>query len=152
MNNNQIVEKWLNERAEIYRNKLDEKRITASGNSKEKTTVIMTNEGGRIEVPFYNKAFVHGRTPNSNQNPEYLKKWVGWAGSTILAKWCKDKGVNINPYAVAWKVAREGWKAQDNGTIVKETITKESIADLNKQIGKLYLTELKSNIQEAWLQ
>src|SRR5690606_39016092 len=56
----------------------------------------------------YTEYLAKGRSANSDQSPEAIKAWVGWAGSTLIKQWLNDKGLNLNPYAVAQNIARKG--------------------------------------------
>ena len=156
----EILENWLRMIAEDYKANMDAKGLTASGNTKSKTKVVMREDGGSIEVPLYNKALVQGRRPNTKQDPESLRKWVGWAGSTFLADWVQDKGLPSGiAYAVAWKIAKEGWKVPNanksgrnfnDGTLIADTITPEKKTTLFKSLGENYTTEIKLTINEIW--
>ncbi len=88
----------------------------------------------------YTEYLANGRSPNSNQSPEALKAWVGWAGSTIIAQWVKDKGLNLNPYAVAQNIARKGttWK-QKGGSDLLEFLNSKPFLDFiqNRIVEKL---------------
>lgn len=151
--NKQILEKWLKDIAESYKANMDAKRLTASGNTKNKTRVLMREDGGAIEVPLYNKGLVQGRRPNAKQDPESLRRWVGWAGSTFLDKWVQDKGINISPYAVAWKIARQGWTVpnkHNDGRLIADTITEAKKTELLQAMGRNYVTEIKLTINDIW--
>jgi len=50
----------------------------------------------------------HGRNPNKNQTAGQAK-FLG----KILEQWVKDKGIQVNPYAAAWKIVREGWRSEE---------------------------------------
>lgn len=78
----------------------------------------------------YTGVLQSGRIPNKNQDKETLRKWVGWAGSTFLADWVENKGLSISPFAVAWKIAREGIKVPNSfnqGGLVSDVINDDSI-------------------------
>lgn len=77
----------------------------------------------------YTEYLALGRGPNNDQSPEALKAWVGWAGSTILAQWVQDKGLDLNPYAVAWKIAREGTSYYPQGTDLLEVLESQEVAE-----------------------
>lgn len=94
-----------------------------------------------------------GRIPNKNQTPEKLIAWVGWAGSTFLKNWVKDKSLSISPYAVAWKIAKEGITVPNrynDGMLLNSVFTKDSIEDLTKEIGAYSLKEFTSKYMKAW--
>ncbi len=96
---------------------------------------------------------VDGRKPNAKQTPESLKAWVGWAGSTFLKEWVKDKRLSINPYAVAWGIARKGVKVpndNNDGKLLEQTFTKESIDELFTSLGVSFIESLTSNYVKVW--
>lgn len=142
-----IVEAWLNIIATDYKSIIDSKGLTASGKTKEKTAVVMREDGGGIEVPLYNKALFQGRKPNINQSPEAIRHFVGWAGYYIFTPWAQQKGIAINPYAVAWSVATKGYEKKLS---IDEIVTEQKKKDLLQSMGNNYVTELKQSINEIW--
>lgn len=150
-----IIEAWNEMILADYLANMDSKGITASGNTKRLSKVVMRENGGGVEVPLYNKGLIQGRNPNANQNPDSLRAWVGWAGSTFLKDWVEVKGIDISPYAVAWKIARQGWAVPNrynDGQLVNDTITDQKKSELLKQLGNMYLTEIKTTINDKWQQ
>ena len=92
-----------------------------------------------------------GRKPNINQ--ENIRAWVGWSGSTILKEWVKRKSISANPFAVAYKIAREGITVPNKynkGNLVSDVITKERINKLLKNINNAIITNLKSDVIKIW--
>jgi len=78
-----------------------------------------------------------------------LKAWVGWAGSTFLKKWVDDKGLNINPFAVAWKIAREGWRvpnSNNSGKLLDDVLSFSKVEELAKLIGSDIEKDLRTEI------
>lgn len=95
----------------------------------------------------YTGGLEFGRRANKNQKDEKIHAWVGWAGSTFLKKWVKDKGINLNPYAVAYKIARYGWKVPNpfnKGGLVSDVLTENNFDDLLSSIGNTYIANFKS--------
>lgn len=105
---------------------------------------------------------VNGRNPNLKQDDASLKKWVGWAGSTFLKKWVDDKNLNISPFAVAWKIAKndpeKGWggikvpNPHNDGKLISSVLNQSSFDLLIKEIGIYEIKEIKSEIVKAWQQ
>ena len=98
---------------------------------------------------------VHGRGKNSSQDKEAVRKWVGWAGSTFLKKWVEDKGLDISPFAVAYKIARQGIRVpneNNDGRLISEVITAQSISGLLEKMGAYIITDIKTDIQKTWQQ
>lgn len=103
----------------------------------------------KIKGADYTYQLENGRLPNKNQDPKALKAWVGWAGSTFLKQWVSDKGINISPFAVAWKIARKGIKVPNTynkGGLVSDVITNEKVNELVNSIGIATLASLKSDV------
>lgn len=103
----------------------------------------------KIKGADYTYQLENGRTPNRDQSKESLKAWVGWAGSTFLKQWVSDKGINISPFAVAWKIAREGVRVPNTynkGGLVSDVITNEKVNELVNSIGIATLASLKSDV------
>lgn len=63
----------------------------------------------------YTEYLMRGREPNKDQSPEAIRKWVGWYGANVFTPWVQNKGLNLNPYAVAYKVATEGTNVPKEG-------------------------------------
>ena len=96
---------------------------------------------------------VEGRGRNSSQDKDKVKKWVGWAGSTFLKKWVDDKGLDISPFAVAYKIAREGIRVPNqynDGTLISSVINDNSIERLLSDMGIYVITDIKTEIQKTW--
>jgi hypothetical protein len=133
------VTDWLPSLNKALINSYNKEGLRASGKwAKElRSTVTETSTGFKIEAfaPAYHEQLINGRQANSNQDKESLKGWVGWAGSTFLAKWVKDKGISASPYAVAWKIARHGVKVPNtynSGLFVEKAITPELMKELSE--------------------
>lgn len=62
----------------------------------------------------YTEYLVTGSKPQQKSD-EDIRKWVGWAGKYIFDQWVQNKGLNLNPYAVAHKIAKEGSKIYREG-------------------------------------
>ena len=98
---------------------------------------------------------VHGRGKNSSQDKDAVRKWVGWAGSTFLKKWVGDKGLDISPFVVAYKIARQGIRVpneNNDGMLISEVITAQSISGLLEKMGAYIITDIKTDIQKTWQQ
>lgn len=99
----------------------------------------------------YTEYLVQGRPPNQDQSPERMKAWVGWAGSTILKDWVQAKGLNINPYAVAWKIAREGTEYYPEGTDLLEVLESQEVTDyIAKEIGTLLIAQFQTEFRREF--
>ena len=103
----------------------------------------------------YTEYLEQGRPPNEDQGEEALRAWVGWAGSTFLAQWVKDKGLPHNPFAVAWKIARKGWSVPNSnnaGGLVTDIVTNEWVSVLSGRLAGASISDLKSDILKEFKQ
>jgi hypothetical protein len=149
----EIVNKWLEgAKKDLFKNyiKLGLKASGDWGDSLEsKSQVTPTKIKASISANDYTVQLEEGRKPNRNQNPVKLKAWVGWAGSTFLKDWVKNKGINVNPYAAAWKIAKEGWKIPNKynkGGLVSDVITDDRIKSLVDELVGFKVSEVRSDI------
>jgi hypothetical protein len=149
----QILNTWLSEKEKDLIANYDKLGLRASGNWANQLEQFneQTGKGYHIGIKGekYTGALETGRSANKNQTPKAIKAWVGWAGSTFLKKWISDKGLNLNPFAVAYKIARHGWKvpnAHNTGGLVSNVITKESLNDLQSRLTMGFLDNIKSDI------
>lgn len=150
-----ILNRWaLASEVKLIKN-YEAKNLKASGHFAESLRSEITENSVTIYGAKQVEMMVAGRKANTKQDDESLRKWVGWAGSTFLKDWVKDKGLSLSSYAVAWKIAREGVKVpntHNDGRLLKDTFTPENISSLTKEIGRFYAVEISSSIQKAWQQ
>lgn len=151
-----IIDNWLNGVERDLIGNYNRLGLKASGQWEQSLEqfVSTTNQGFTVGIKGqdYTDQLENGRSPNQNQSPEALKAWVGWAGSTFLAEWVNDKNVDINPYAVAWSIARNGWVVPNRynaGGLVSDVVTTERISQLNKELVLFKVGEFKSNIVKS---
>ena len=148
-----IVQKWLEDRRVDWVTAIDRRGQKASGKTQQRTYVFLTEKGGGIKTPQHVGALLYGRSPNKNQSKEALEKWVGWAGSTFLDKWLKDKGFVGNPYAVAWGIARKGTEVPNkynDGQLYNEVFTTDKFNELYSAIGSKAVLTIKEQIKQSW--
>lgn len=107
--------------------------------------------GSEIWGRDYTEYLVDGRPPNNDQSPEAMKAWVGWAGSTILKEWVNNKGLNINPYAVAWKIAREGNNYYPKGTDLLEVLNSQEVKDyITESLGRIITVKVEQEFKRQF--
>jgi len=148
-----VLERWMADRKGDLIGNYERKGLSASGTFADGLQVKTTEYQSTMTSLPYVGVMVTGRKPNENQTPAALRAWVGWAGSTFLRDWVHDKGLDLNAYAVAWKIAREGIKvpnAHNDGRLLDDTFTTERMEELNRQLGKLYATTITSEIKKIW--
>jgi len=70
---------------------------------------------GIIKGLDYTQYPAQGRPPNKDADPQALKAWAGWAGNTFIKDWINDKGLSLNPFAVAYNIAKKGTELHEKG-------------------------------------
>ena len=148
-----MINTWANNRIDDFRTNYERMGLKASGNWGRELDFIKDETNDKLNIKFYAPAYteqlVKGRKPNKSQDKEGLKVWVGWAGSTFLKKWVDDKGLNINPFAVAWKIAREGWRvpnSNNSGKLLDDVLSFSKVEELAKLIGSNIEQDLRTEI------
>ena len=148
-----MINTWANNRIDDFRTNYERMGLKASGNWGRELDFIKDESNDKLNIKFYAPAYteqlVKGRKPNKSQDKEGLKAWVGWAGSTFLKKWVDDKGLNINPFAVAWKIAREGWRvpnSNNSGKLLDDVLSFSKVEELAKLIGSDIEKDLRTEI------
>ena len=127
--------------------------LKASGSFEDGLSTETNENSTKIWTVPHTWYMVNGRGANSKQSEEDVKKWVGWAGSTFLKKWVDDKGLSISPFAVAYKIAREGIRVPNqynDGTLISSVINDNSIERLLSDMGIYIIKDIKSEIIKTW--
>ena len=98
--------------------------------------------------PDYTQYMVQGRGPNANQDPAALRAWAVWAGKTFIAEWAQRKGVDIDPIAIAYKIARDGTTHYPEGTELLEVLASpECIAFINQRVADFTVVQVRLRLQ-----
>ena len=143
------VEKWFDGRRVALIKEYNP--IKASGKFADELEVSVKQQGSKIKGEItgarHTEQIVKGRRPNRKQDDESLRRFVGYAGSTFLSQWVKDKGLSINPYAIAYKIAREGFKPV-KPNLIDLAIKQSDLNDLKQVVRVNYGNVLKSEINE----
>lgn len=105
----------------------DARNHNASGQWKRSLGVRAETTRGVITGMDYTEFLTRGRGKNDDQSPEAITHFVRWAGHYIFKDWVKNKGLNLNPYVVAYNIAKEGTKIPklQQNTFLKILETKE---------------------------
>lgn len=150
---NEALEKVKKDLIDSYQSK----GLRASGNWEKELESFyeLTGNGYRFGIlgANYTDVLQNGRQPNKKQDDKSLKAWVGWAGSTFLKDWVSDKGLTISPFAVAWKIAREGVKVpnkNNKGGLISDVINDETIKTFTEIIKFDKLVTLKSDVRNIF--
>lgn len=100
----------------------------------------------------YTEYLVDGRPPNENQDPDAIRRWAVWAGSTIIKDWAEAKGVNIPPIAIAYKIAREGTTWYPEGSDLLDVLSEPEVIDfINEELGKIIIERVKKQFEGAFV-
>jgi hypothetical protein len=157
---NEILTKWTLDRENVLRDNYAKKNIKASGRFGESIEHTITDNSTEIRGNKYIGATIYGRRPNTANSPEALQRWaIGFA--PVMQQWAKSKGIGDGSFglgfAIAYNIAKKGWsipnKFGNDGRLLTDTFTPESIDDLKNEIGRLYLTEtsqITKQIFEQW--
>lgn len=122
--------------------------MNASGEWLQSLSVETAPNQGYIIGRDYTEYLTLGRTPNLDQSPEAINRFARWAGSTFLKQWVADKGLSINPYAVAYKIAREGTDYYPDGTDLLEVMESEEVANfIRERIGRSVMVSIEKELE-----
>ena len=148
-----ILNEWSEQTKQELIDKYKSMGLKASGEFEKGLTTDTTENSTKIWTAPHTWYMVNGRNQNIKQDKESIKKWVGWAGSTFLKKWVEDKGLDISPFAVAYKIARQGISVPNRyneGTLISSVINDNSISGLLSQMGIYIIKDIKTEIQQTW--
>ena len=153
MSEKTLIQAWINSTEKDLVANYNRLGLKASGNWPSTLRSEIKERTGGFTVTMYGANYTgvmeSGRKPNSKQDPESLRAWVGWAGSTFLKKWVQDKGLSVSPFAVAWKIARQGIQVPNRfnaGGLVSDVITKERIDAMLKELSLYMIGDIRSDV------
>ena len=107
--------------------------------------------GNEIWGRDYTQYLTEGRPPNENQEPDALRRWAVWAGSTFIKDWANDKGISAPPIAIAYKIARDGTDYYPEGTDLLEVLnSKEVESFIAKELGRLVVVRVEEQFKRAF--
>lgn len=148
---------WANDTIEDLKQNYIDLGLKASGDwekeLEQKTTVTSSNVNVKIVGAFYTEYLVNGRSPNKNQDDDSIRAFAGWAGSTWLNDWVVQEGIDASPFAIAYKIARQGVtvpNANNPGTLLSDVLTENRIKFLVKEVGGVITGKLKSDIRKLF--
>lgn len=148
----QKVNTWMEGIKSELINSYKQRGLRASGQWERDLEPVTTRTATNVNTKMLGSAstgvMITGRKPNTNQNKDALRKFVGWAGSTFLAEWVRNKGVKISPFAVAYKIARQGVtvpNSYNDGNLLSSVVTEQRIRELSKTVGEDLLANFKSD-------
>jgi hypothetical protein len=158
---NDILTKWTLDREKVLRENYAKKNIKASGDFGKTLRHEVTDSSTAIFGNKYIGGTIYGRRPNTDQSPEGILKWSR-SMAMVMSKWVQEKGGAggwFHGFSIAKKIAKEGSsipnKHENDGKLLTDTFTPESIDDLKNKIGRSYVAEtsqITKKIFEQWRQ
>lgn len=149
------VLEWVDGRKRALVNNYRRLGFKASGQWEKDLESQTKFEFSKINIRFlgsaYTQQLTEGRGPNRDQSPEGLRAFVGWAGNTWLKDWVNRRGINASPFAIAWKIGREGIEVpnQNNpGTLVSDVLNINEVNKLVLGLGDAVIIGLKTDIKK----
>ena len=109
--------------------KFNELGMSASGEWLESLQTEARDNVGVIRGRDYSEFLARGRGPNHDSSPEGVHLWARTQGYAIMAKWIQDKGLSLNPFAVAYSVAMNGTKSYPKGSDLLEVLSSPECID-----------------------
>lgn len=122
----------------------------ASGNWVASVDVRVDGQSGVITGPRYTGALIEGRQPNKDQDPQAIANWARWYGKHVFDPWVQSKGLGLNPYAVAYTIARHGTKLYRDGgdSDFLKILESQEVQDfIMKRIGDKVTVRVVSNLR-----
>lgn len=152
-----VCNNWCDSSISGLKKSYEAKNIKASGKWGKSLQKKVTESNGKINVVIegekYTGVFVYGRKKNKNDSQEQIRNFAFWAGDSFIKQWVKDKGLNLNPIAVAYNIARNGIEVPNNfgnnGKVISDVINDKSIKELVDSIGGVYLEKVITDIKNT---
>ena len=142
----QIVAEELEQARKNISENIEREGKRASGKTQESMVVSVADEGtatiGTLSGRSYFGALETGSKPWATQY-----KRVPLFFAEIIGDWIADKGLDLNPFAVATKIMREGSKQHREGAIT--TVYSEEIDATLERINKRVMGVFDATIAES---
>lgn len=136
MDAKQIVTAYMEQTRQDLIKSYQEKGLKASGRYAKGLTYEVNDTGTSIVAFMESEHHVwymeEGRKPNKKKTAQQARSL-----GKILEQWVKDKGIDVNPYAAAWKIVREGITVPNKynpGDVVEDVVTNEWFDGLVAQL------------------
>ena len=137
----EIVRNYMVQTTQDLVRSYTEKGLKASGKYEKGLTYKVEDDGKKIHAVIESEGHVwfmeKGRKPNKQQTAKQARSL-----GKILEQWVRDKGIDVNPYAAAWKIVREGIDVpnQNNpGKVVEDVVTNEWYDELVEQLRQHFI-------------
>jgi hypothetical protein len=153
----EVCNNWADNSIEGLKKSYEDKHIKASGRWGKSLQKKVSESNGKINVVIegeqYTGVFVYGRRKNKNNSQKQIRNFAVWAGNSFIKQWVKDNGLNLNPIAVAYNIAKNGIEVPNNfgnnGKVISDVINDKSIKELVDSIGSVYLGKVSTDINNT---
>ena len=129
-----------------------EKGLKASGRYEKGLSYAVEDTGHSIKAYMESEHHVwymeEGRRPNKQKTAKQARSL-----GHILEQWVKDKGIDVNPYAAAWKIVREGITVPNRfnpGDVVEDVVTNEWFDGLVAQMNDNYIRIITTEVERLF--
>ena len=137
----EIVRNYMVQTTQDLVRSYTEKGLKASGKYEKGLTYKVEDDGKKIHAVIESEGHVwfmeKGRKPNKQQTAKQARSL-----GHILEQWVRDKGIDVNPYAAAWKIVREGIDVPNRnnpGKVVENVVTNEWYDELVEQLRQHFI-------------
>lgn len=147
-----IMRAYLNETKKNLIQSYKDKGLRASGKYEKGLKIKVEDTGSKLKGVIESEGHAwfmeKGRKPNRQQTASQAK-FLG----RILEQWVKDKGIDVNPYAAAWKIIRQGIQVPNKynpGDVITEVITDEWFDELIKKLSNWHIMVVQSEVSKIF--
>ncbi len=137
----EIVRNYMVQTTQDLVRSYTDKGLRASGKYEKGLTSTVEDDGKKIHAVIESEGHVwfmeKGRNPNRQQTARQARSL-----GHILEQWVRDKGIDVNPYAAAWKIVREGIDVPNKnnpGKVVEDVVTNEWYDELVEQLRQHFI-------------
>jgi len=130
----------------------NEKGLKASGKYEKGLTYTVEDDGKKIHAVIESEGHVwfmeKGRGPNKQQTAKQARSL-----GKILEQWVKDKGIDVNPYAAAWKIVREGIDVPNKNNpdkVVEDVVTNVWYDELVEQLRQHWIFVVQTQVERLF--
>lgn len=148
----QIVSAYMEQTRQDLIKSYQEKGLKASGRYAKGLTYEVADDGKTIKAFMLSEHHVwymeQGRKPNKQQTAKHARSL-----GHILEQWVKDKGIDVNPYAAAWKIVREGIQVPNRynpGDVVEDVVTNEWFDALVEQLADHFIRVTVTEVERLF--
>lgn len=148
----EIVRSYMVQTTQDLVRSYTEKGLKASGKYEKGLTYTVEDDGKKIHAVIESEGHVwfmeKGRRPNKQQTAKQARSL-----GKILEQWVKDKGIDVNPYAAAWKIVREGIDVPNKnnpGKVVEDVVTNEWYDELVEQLREHWIFVITTQVERLF--